>query len=150
MEDSGKDAQASVFRFMDADIAAARHMKPGSSGTDLHLPGTDDLTARIKVYVTGGENKMHSHPLEDHAFFILAGQAMFHIGESDRMVRVERDMGVLLPRGTKYWFTSTGNENLVMLRVGSSAQNAFFRLDGNGREITSDAEFPHVEGEIQV
>jgi mannose-6-phosphate isomerase-like protein (cupin superfamily) len=90
----------------------------------------------VKVYVTGGENEMHSHPLEDHIFAVLAGTATFHIEQDDNTCDVSANEAVLLPRGTRYWFTNTGEGNLVMMRLGSGS-GARYRLDANGKEMLS-------------
>jgi mannose-6-phosphate isomerase-like protein (cupin superfamily) len=80
---------------------------------------TDMLSVLIKVYADGGENRMHNHPDEDHSFIVLEGEATFHL-ETDDNVRVVRPYeGVMLPKGASYWFHSSGEGNLVMLRVGA-------------------------------
>lgn len=82
------------------------------------------MTVAIKVYATGGENAMHIHPNEDHIFVVLQGQATFHV-QTDENSRTNRKYeGVMLPKGTPYWFQSTAAENLVMLRVGADAEKS--------------------------
>lgn len=125
-----------VFAFLNDEIEAAPYREEGQRGIDRALPGTEDLTGRVKVYVSGGENKMHSHPKEDHVFYVLRGQATFHIEHDDNAVDVSANNAILLPRGTRYWFTNTGTGNLVLLRVGSG-RFASYRLDAEGNEIPS-------------
>ncbi len=125
-----------VFSFMNDDIAEARGIEAGQRGVEYELPGTEELTARVKVYVSGGENEMHSHPREDHIFACLAGKATFHIERDDNTCDVGANEAVLLPRGTRYWFTNTGEGNLVMMRLGSGP-GARYRLDAAGKEMTS-------------
>jgi mannose-6-phosphate isomerase-like protein (cupin superfamily) len=103
--------QAKVFEFINDEIRAG-------SG-DLVLPGSDGLSGVIKRYKEGGENKMHCHPAEDHTFYVLEGQGTFRIESDDNMVVVNRNEGVFLPKGTNYWFTSTGDTSLIILRVGT-------------------------------
>jgi mannose-6-phosphate isomerase-like protein (cupin superfamily) len=83
------------------------------------LAGTEKMYAHIKVYAEGGENTIHAHTQEDHMFVILAGQATFHLGPDDRIEIVGKHAGVMIPNGNYYWFESSGDENLVMLRVGA-------------------------------
>jgi mannose-6-phosphate isomerase-like protein (cupin superfamily) len=128
--------RARVFPFLTEDIAQARGIEEGQRGVEFELPGTEELTARVKVYIEGGENEMHSHPLEDHIFCVLRGTATFHIESDDNTVDVGANEAVLLPRGTRYWFTNTGDDNLAMLRVGSGP-GARYRLDAAGKEMTS-------------
>lgn len=79
-----------------------------------------DLGVVIKVYASGGENATHAHSTEDHVFYVLAGSAEFLLGKNaTRTMKLEKFEGVYLPKGAYYRFTSTGEDNLVMLRVGS-------------------------------
>jgi quercetin dioxygenase-like cupin family protein len=103
--------QARVFEFKNQDILAGVG--------DLVLPGSTQLSGVIKRYLEGGENTMHCHPTEDHTFYILQGQATFRLESDENVVVVTRFDAVHLPRGTNYWFTSSGDEKLVMLRVGT-------------------------------
>lgn len=82
---------------------------------------TDHLRITIKVYANGGENLMHSHNAEDHAFIVLSGQATFRIGSDDNVKIINKWEGVMLPKDTEYRFESTSDEShLVMLRVGAA------------------------------
>ena len=81
---------------------------------------TDLMTVIVKVYATGGENAMHKHPQEDHAFIVLQGQATFHLESDDNIKICNKNDGIMLPKGTSYWFANSASENLVMLRVGAA------------------------------
>jgi mannose-6-phosphate isomerase-like protein (cupin superfamily) len=89
---------------------------------DTKLAATDLLKLRLKVYASGGENAMHMHPFEDHSFIVLQGQATFHINTDDNVKVINKYEGVMLPRRTGYWFQSSAEENLVMVRVGAAEQ----------------------------
>jgi mannose-6-phosphate isomerase-like protein (cupin superfamily) len=78
------------------------------------------LSVLIKVYASGGENRMHAHVYEDHSFIVLEGEATFHFDGEDNVRILRPYEGVMLPKGTYYRFESTGQGNLVMLRVGAS------------------------------
>jgi mannose-6-phosphate isomerase-like protein (cupin superfamily) len=109
------------------------------------LAGTDLLKLRVKVYAEGGENGLHTHMDEDHSFVILKGQATFHdeVGNSTVVNKYE---GILLPRGAYYYFESSGNENLVLLRVGAGREaQGDFRVGTNGRPLTRE-ENKHIDG----
>lgn len=88
--------------------------------SDTTVAQTDLLKLRLKVYASGGENVLHRHPYEDHAFIVLQGEATFHIGVEDEVRVVTKYQGVMLPRGVSYWFQSSASENLVMLRAGAA------------------------------
>jgi mannose-6-phosphate isomerase-like protein (cupin superfamily) len=94
------------------------YLKQGRT-TDLRAK-TDLMTVMVKVYAEGGENAMHYHSTEDHTFFVLEGQATFHLGEYDNTVVVNRYEGVMLPKGAVYCFESSGEGNLVMIRIGAT------------------------------
>lgn len=87
---------------------------------DNYVAATDLLKVTVKVYAAGGENAMHQHPYEDHAFIVLQGQATFRTETDDNVRVVNPSEGVMLPKGVCYWFQSSAPENLVMLRVGAA------------------------------
>jgi mannose-6-phosphate isomerase-like protein (cupin superfamily) len=103
--------KAKVFEFINDEILAGKG--------DLVLPGSDELSGVIKRYAEGGENKLHCHPTEDHTFYILQGQADFRLENDDNIVVAKAMEAVFLPKGTNYWFHSSGDQKLVMLRVGT-------------------------------
>ena len=115
-----------VFDFLTDEIVA---------GTgDIVLPGSDDLSGVIKRYESGGENRMHSHPTENHAFYILDGEATFHLEKDENVVVVGKNQAVFLPRGARYWFHSSGASKLIILRTGT--QTGSDRII-DGRTVTS-------------
>jgi len=117
-----------------------------SSGrSNLHVAGTDLLKVRVKVYAEGGENGLHAHYDEDHAFIVLQGQATFR-DENDTPTVVNRYEGIMLPKGALYYFQSTGEENLVLIRVGAGRKaEGGYRLGLNGVPLTPE-ENKHEEG----
>ena len=102
---------AKVFTYLNDEI--------GAGTGDCVLPGSDELAGVIKRYAEGGENKMHCHPTEDHTFYVLQGEATFRIDSDDNIVVLGEREGVYLPKGTYYWFLSSGNRKLIMIRVGT-------------------------------
>ncbi len=101
---------------------------------------TELMRVAVKVYAGGGENAMHAHGHEDHTFVVLEGEAEFHLGTDENAVRVGRYQGVMLPKHAPYWFEAVGDENLVMLRVGTS-DNGFqhIHIQTDGRTIAGDS-----------
>ena len=90
------------------------------------LVDSDLMWIWIKVYAEGGENFLHKHTEEDHAFIVLDGQATFHDRDgNDRIVR--KYQGIFLPRDTYYSFTSSGDTPLVLLRVGATGDGKGYR-----------------------
>ncbi len=86
--------------------------------SDTVVARTDQITVRMKVYAEGGENALHAHMEEDHAFIVLEGEATFYDRDETPRV-VGANHGIMLPAGTFYRFQSTGSTNLVLLRVGT-------------------------------
>jgi mannose-6-phosphate isomerase-like protein (cupin superfamily) len=125
-----------VFSFMTDELLA---------GTgDIILPGSDTLSGVIKRYASGGENKLHCHPTEDHSFYVLQGQATFRIGRDEQVVVANKYDGVYMPKGTYYWFESSSSEKLVMLRSGT--EQGSDRLDAAGNVVKTQrtADAPRV------
>lgn len=79
---------------------------------------TPDLRIHTKINAEGGENELHAHRDEDHAFIVLEGRMSVFDEHGTEMV-VEPCQGVLLPRGAYYRYLNTGSGNLVVLRIGT-------------------------------
>jgi mannose-6-phosphate isomerase-like protein (cupin superfamily) len=113
--------------------------------TNKVLAQTELLKLRIKVYAEGGENGLHTHHDEDHAFIILQGQATFH-DEAGNTTVVNKYEGIMLPKGAYYYFESSGDENLVLLRAGAGRKaEGNYRLGTHGRPLTRE-ENKHING----
>ena len=97
------------------------------------------LSLAVKIYASGGENKMHMHPEEDHSFIVMQGQATFHVGSDDNIRIVNKNEGVMLPAGTCYWFLSSAEENLVMVRIGAARKPpAVWRAFADGHPFDTE------------
>jgi mannose-6-phosphate isomerase-like protein (cupin superfamily) len=83
------------------------------------LAEATDLKLHLKVHAPGwnGELVQHTHPGEDQAFFVLAGQATFRL-EGRAPLIVGAYEGIMLPKGVAYSFENSGSENLVIFRAG--------------------------------
>ena len=115
--------------------------------SDYVLANTDLMTIRIKCYAQGGENALHAHPAEDHAFVVLDGAARF-VGKDGEIGVLERNQGIMLPRGVYYRFESCGDVPLVLLRVGAARERPkVSRVKPDGQPIPGDSpENKHEEG----
>jgi len=119
-----------------------RAQLPRQGRTDTPMAATDRLWVVLKTYAADGENELHAHPNEDHVFLVLEGEAEF-FGPKGETRRVKKYDGVLLPRGTFYWFRAVGQEALVMARVGAvldPAQDRLARIDIEGQPLDGYAE----------
>jgi len=120
-----------------------------SLGRDNHpLVRTDLMSLTLKVYAEGGENAMHYHLNEEHTFIVLQGEATFHLDTEENTQVVRQYEGVFLPKGAQYYFQSTGNENLVLLRVGAPGiRGEEGRRDPQGDLLVGHSEAnKHIDG----
>lgn len=119
----------------------AAHL-PAAGRTDTPVAASENMTILIKSYASGGENELHAHPNEDHAFIILAGEATFYGPKGETKV-VRKYGGVMLPYGVFYRFQSTGDEALVMIRMGcksNSEEDVYARVDQDGQHFPGNSE----------
>jgi len=120
-----------------------------SLGRDNHpLARSELMSLTLKVYAEGGENAMHYHTNEEHSFIVLQGEATFHLDSEENAHVVYQWEGVFLPRGAQYYFQSSGNENLVLLRVGAPGRsNGDGRRDPEGGLLEGHSEAnKHIDG----
>jgi mannose-6-phosphate isomerase-like protein (cupin superfamily) len=90
--------------------------------TIMWLARTDILFADVQILKEGGETNLHSHSHLDGFWMVLSGRARFY-GEGDQLIAdLGQHEGVLLPRGTRYWFESVGAEPLEVLQIEASDQ----------------------------
>jgi mannose-6-phosphate isomerase-like protein (cupin superfamily) len=101
--------------------------------TIVWLARTDRLIADVQVLKEGGETNLHSHSHLDGFWYVLSGRAKFY-GEGDAVLAdLGPHEGVLLPRGTKYWFESSSPEPLELLQIEASDKPM-----NSQRELMSD------------
>lgn len=107
---------------------------------DNHVAFANLLKLTVKVYASGGENALHAHKGEDHAFVILQGEATFRIGAEEHVHVLGQYEGIMLPRGVLYWFQSSASANLVMLRAGASETWGIdMRMHPDGRPFAGNS-----------
>lgn len=134
------DPQAQVFTLEGTQLLS-------KGRTHTLVARTDDMTAHVKVYAEGGENAAHTHLNEDHIFFVLQGEATFFLGRNSEEAKVISAMGgILLPKGSYYRFQSSGIENLVLFRAGSSVGDSG-RVAPSGESLPANTrENNHIDG----
>jgi mannose-6-phosphate isomerase-like protein (cupin superfamily) len=127
------DKKASFFKMR------AQMLEQGRTNTPLAR--TDNMWATLKVYASGGENGLHTHPNEDHTFIVLQGSARYYDADGNP-TDVGTHEGIMLPAGAYYWFEATSQEPLVLVRVGcrAGAKDAGARLNVRGEPMPGDSE----------
>ena len=98
----------------------------------------ENLWLSSKVYSEGGENALHAHEGDDHAFFVLAGRAKFFDGNGGE-TEVGPLEGILIPRGVLYRFQSIPPDNLVILRMAGSDDDYYTLRARNERHAPDGA-----------
>lgn len=101
-----------------ANFFHLRATLPKQGRTDTILAASKTMSVILKTYAVSGENGLHRHPVEDHVFIVLQGEADFY-GPEGAARRVSKYDGVFLPSTAYYCFKSVGDEALVMIRVGA-------------------------------
>jgi mannose-6-phosphate isomerase-like protein (cupin superfamily) len=116
--------------------------------TNQVVADTDNMWVNLKVYAEGGENGLHNHTDEDHFHLVLSGSACFYgpRGEEKHCGPYE---GIMLPAGCYYRFLATGDEPLILLRVGCKAgpSQAHRRINVYGDPLPSDSK---ENGQVEV
>lgn len=88
----------------------------------VRLGNTDLVRASVQVLGEHGANNLHSHPRTDGIWFVLSGRCRFY-GEDDvTLGELGRHEGITIPRGTKYWFESVGEEPLELLHISATSR----------------------------
>lgn len=79
----------------------------------------NSLTLDVHVVSEGGEDSLHKHPGSDAVWYVLSGEASFY-GEGDKLIAtLHKNEGLHIPHDSPYWFESSGQDNLVILRFGA-------------------------------
>src|SRR5579884_4296110 len=97
-------------------------LKQGKTST--RLVRTPHLNSGVQVVADGGETNLHAHSSQDEIWFVLNGQATFYTEGDQVVARLGKHQGLLIPHGAAYWFESSADENLVILRFGAAVPEA--------------------------
>jgi mannose-6-phosphate isomerase-like protein (cupin superfamily) len=98
---------------------------------------TSDMWIHTKINAEGGENEIHSHMDEDHAFIVLEGQ-MSVFDENGGEIEVKHHQGVMIPKGAYYRYLNTGEGNLVVIRVGAGVNAPGHRRQARGHRNSAE------------
>ena len=115
-------------------------LKQGKTST--RLVRTEHLNSGVQVVAQGGETNLHAHTSQDEIWFVLEGEATFYTEGDQVVARLGKHEGLLIPHNAAYWFESSSDENLVILRFGASVPEA-----GPDRRIDMQARTWAVSGE---
>jgi mannose-6-phosphate isomerase-like protein (cupin superfamily) len=105
---------------------------------------TPNMWLHTKINAEGGENEIHTHLNQDHAFIVIEGE-MSVFDENGAEMKIKPYQGVMLPKGAYYRYLNTGAGNLVVLRFGAytedrSQKGEAVRLMPDGTPILGGSE----------
>jgi mannose-6-phosphate isomerase-like protein (cupin superfamily) len=103
---------------------------------------TPNMWIHTKINAEGGENEIHKHIDEDHAFIVLEGR-MSVFDENGGEIEVKQYQGVMIPKGAYYRYLNTGDGNLVVVRVGAGVKGQ--QQGGQEKRLGADGK-PLVSG----
>lgn len=83
----------------------------------VQLAQSDIIRGRVQIVREGGENNLHSHKGMDGFWMVLRGRVKFYGPGDELIAELSQHEGILLPRGTQYWFESSGDEDLELLQM---------------------------------
>lgn len=83
----------------------------------VQLAESDIIRGRVQIVREGGENNLHSHTGMDGFWMVLRGRVKFYGPGDELLAELSQHEGILLPRGTEYWFESSGDEDLELLQM---------------------------------
>ena len=83
------------------------------------LHRTDALSLGVQVVTEGGETNLHAHAGQDAVWLVLEGEATFYTSDDAVVARLGPYDSLMIPREAPYWFESTGDRPLVILRFGA-------------------------------
>lgn len=95
---------------------------PEGKHRSVELLAQDDITAAIvHVIKEGGENELHAHRAQDAVWLVLEGQVTFYGEDHEEIARLNSRDGLFIPRGSAYYFSSTGAEQALILRFSAKS-----------------------------
>lgn len=132
--------EATTFKVRTPEITGGRSHTP--------LVRTEAAAVSLNYYSAGRENKLHTHPGEDHAFLVLDGEATFYDRDGKPTV-LRKGEGIMLPEGWYYRFRNSGDKPLALLRFTAYKSRPMVkRVDVEGRTREEDeTDYVCVDGE---
>jgi mannose-6-phosphate isomerase-like protein (cupin superfamily) len=99
----------------------APELPEGRNRAVERLAGSDIESAIVHIIRQGGENDLHAHRAQDAVWLVLEGQITFYDQDHQAVAVLNPREGLFVPRGTPYYFSSTGDQTAILLRVSAKA-----------------------------
>lgn len=146
-EDTHLAAEAAIKRFSYAKPTDFERKK-----VSVMLGKGDLVRGMIQVAKEGGENNLHYHSNVDGFWMVIKGKAKFY-GPGDTLISEIGPMeGLVIPRFARYWFESSGDEDLEILLVQAFAEGGKSlnsgRTDSSARKLADAGASPKYSAEV--
>lgn len=104
------------------DIKSYHYKKPDgikSGKARVELGRGGNIRGVVQVVKEGGENNLHYHTDADSLWMVLKGRVKFYGVNDELLGEYGPHEGLITPAYTRYWFESSGDEELELLQVGA-------------------------------
>lgn len=131
------------------DIKIYRYKKPegiASGKARIELGRGGNVRGVVQVVKDGGENNLHYHTDADSFWMVLKGRVKFYGVNDELLGEFGPHEGLITPAYTRYWFESSGDEELELLQVGAFGPGA----KSSGRTDVSEQRYNISSGERYV
>jgi mannose-6-phosphate isomerase-like protein (cupin superfamily) len=133
-------------------IKTFSYRKPDGFGADkarVMLGKGGNIRGVVQMVREGGENNLHYHTEADTLWMVLKGRVKFY-GCGDKLLgEFGPHEGIITPAYSRYWFESSGDDDLELLQVGAFAPHATStgRIDVSSQRFKIAAAERYVEAQ---
>ena len=103
-------------------IKSYRYKKPediASGKARIELGRGGNVRGVVQVVKEGGENNLHYHTDADSFWMVLKGRVKFYGVDDEFLGEYGPQEGIITPAYTRYWFESSGEDELELLQIGA-------------------------------
>lgn len=131
-------------------IRSYRYKKPEGIGTEkarIELGRGGNVRGVVQVVKEGGENNLHYHTDADSFWMVLKGRVKFYGVDDELLGEYGPQEGIITPAFTRYWFESSGDDELELLQIGAFSGP---EVKSSGRTDCEDQRYQIESGERYV
>jgi mannose-6-phosphate isomerase-like protein (cupin superfamily) len=131
-------------------IKSYRYNKPEGIGTEkarIELGRGGNIRGVVQVVKEGGENNLHYHTDADSLWMVLKGRVKFYGVDDELLGEYGPHEGIITPAYTRYWFESSGDDELELLQIGAFSGP---EVKSSGRTDCEDQRYQIESGERYV
>ena len=131
-------------------IKSYHYKKPegiGSEKARIELGRGGNIRGVVQVVKEGGENNLHYHTDADSLWMVLKGRVKFYGVDDELLGEYGPHEGIITPAYTRYWFESSGDDELELLQIGAFSGP---EVKSSGRTDCEDQRYQIESGERYV